>query len=32
MKIADGCIILNSLNNELPKRNPFDNKLYVFYT
>ena len=31
MKIAAGCIIMNSSNNELPKRNPFDNKLRVLY-
>ena len=31
MKIAAGCIIMNSSNNELPKRNPFENKLSVLY-
>ena len=31
MKIAAGCMIMNSSNNELPKRNPFDNKLRVLY-
>ena len=31
MKIAAGCIIMNSSNNELLKRNPFDNKLRVSY-
>ena len=31
MKIAAGRIIMNSSNNELPKRNPFDNKLRVLY-
>ena len=31
MKIAAGCIIMNSSNNELPERNPLDNKLRVLY-